>query len=113
MINHQANFIKINNHVKIFNNNTLNIEKIELLKLLEPIRELLESHEKNSIYIYKNGGLFHVEGLIRIGDKYASANAVGCSLKESIMKLVPKLIESTNINNLFPRNRQLNHGGFL
>ena len=67
-------------------------------------------YPQSSIYGYVSGGLFHSEALLRIGEKYASANSVGCILKKSISKLDPKITESTNVKNLFARNNQLAMG---
>jgi hypothetical protein len=106
----QHSFIKLNDHIAIFNINATDVEELKVIKLLEPIQELLESYPRNSIYIYKSGGLFHSEALLQVGEKYASANSVSCTLEDSISKLVPKLIESTNTKNLFPRNKQLAMG---
>ncbi len=111
MIYPQHSFVKLNDHIAIFNINASDIEELKLMKLLEPIQELLESFPKNSIYIYKSGGFFHSEALLQVGEKYASANSLGRNLEETISKLVPKLIESTSTTNLFPRNKQLAMGG--
>ena len=107
MIYPQHSFIKLNDHIAIFNINASEIEELKLVKLLEPIQEPLESYPKSSIYIYKSGGLFHCEALLQVGEKYASANSVGCTFEDTISKLVPKLIESINTKSLFPRNKQL------
>ncbi len=110
MIYPQHSFFKLNDHIAIFNINTSDVEELKLIKLLEPIQELLESLPKNCIYLYKSGGLFHSEALLQVGEKYASANSVGCTLEDTISTLVPKLIESTSTTNLFPRNKQLPMG---
>jgi len=103
----QHSFFKLNDNISIFNIELSTSDEEELLKLLSPIQELLNSHKKNSIYLYMSGGLFHAEGIIQIGEKYANANSVGCNLSETIKKLTPKLIEATSASNLYPRNKQL------
>lgn len=110
MIYPQHSFKKLNDHIAIFNINISDIEELKLVNLFQPVQELLESYPRNSIYIYKSGGLFHSEALLQVGEKYASANSIGRTLEDSISKLVPKLIESTNTKNLFPRNKQLAMG---
>lgn len=107
MICPQHSFLKLNDNIAVFNIELTSTEQKELLNLLEPVWDLLKSYKKNSIYLYMSGGLFHAEAIVQIGEKYANTNSVGCSLNESVEKLIPKLIRATSTNNLYPRNKQI------
>lgn len=113
MIKKEQEFTKIGNHITLFNVNISKQEQKQLLTQLEPVMELLMSHPKNSVYIYKNAQRFHSEALIRVREKYASANSIGLGIPETISSLIPKLIEATSVQNLFPRSKQLNYNSGL
>ncbi len=111
MIYLQHSFKKLNNHISVFNINFTGAEEKQVLKLLQPVSDILDSVPKNSVYIYKSGGFFHSEALLQIGEKYVNPKSVGCSLEDTISKLVPRIIELTSSNKLLPRNKQITMGG--
>ena len=111
MINPQYKFRKLDKYITLFDITTCPTEEAKLLDQLKPIKSLVNTHPKNSIYIYKSGGLFYAEALLHIEEKYASTNSVGCTLDEVTDKLVPKVLKAASSDSLFPRNKQIEMGG--
>lgn len=100
-------FCKIGHHINLFNIELCEAEKINLLELLSPLEKLLECHPNNSIYFYKSGEMYYSESLVKVGERYGSATSAGMDLNNMVLELIPKVIDSTNPSNLFPRYRQL------
>lgn len=107
MYSTNQSFYKLTKHVNLFNVDICNAEKIILLEKLSPLKRILERHPSNSIYIYKSGEIYYSESLIKVGERYGSATANGIDLNKMVLKLIPKVIDSTNPSNLFPHFRQL------
>ncbi|MGB0454439.1 MAG: hypothetical protein ACPGJV_12075 [Bacteriovoracaceae bacterium] len=95
MISPQSDITRIK-QVRLFNIYINNQEKEELSNILKPIKPILNSNEKNSIYVFKDGESIHAEALIQIDGKISKAQSVGVSIKETLRKLVPKTIENTS-----------------
>ena len=70
------------------------IEKINTL--LEPINDLLNAHENNSINVFKEGQDFHVESLIRLNNCFSRSQAYGSNLRETIKSLIPEVIKKAS-----------------
>lgn len=95
MISPQSDLKRIN-HVRFFYVDISSQEKNELSNILKPLKPILNSNGKNSIYVFKDGESIHAEALIQINGKVSKAQSVGLSLEETLRKLVPKAIENTS-----------------